>query len=87
MENLDVGEIRVWINQAQQRGARWLLIGHDAFDFGHYPIAIRAEEDPWQRVQEVTRCGNKVHEAYDLTGNIEAQLRSQRTWSLPPRYH
>lgn len=74
-------DITVFIARAQEQGARWLLIACDGYDHDDYPIFVMPGADPYAAFP--TERGTRVHEAYDLTLPIGAQLEERRAWHLP----
>jgi hypothetical protein len=83
-------DIEGWVAEAQRRGARWLIVGRDNFDYDNYPRYVMAGEDIWHIVDHIGdngtgSLGDSVDEVYDLELDIPSQLAERRAHHLPPR--
>lgn len=85
----DINTIRSWLRKAQTKKARYLIVCHDAFDMGDFPLYIMTEQEFWKKCP--TKFGdtpfaslqNTAHEVYDLELNIEDQLQEKNAWHPP----
>jgi len=78
-------DIREWIAEAQDGGARWLVIKCDDFDnLGPesdccYPVPLNQAEN----VKRTMENSDRTMEVYDLALPIEPQLSEVRAWHPP----
>lgn len=74
-------DIREWIAEAEEGGARWLVIKCDDFDREQccYPVPLNRAED----VKRTMKNSDRTMEVYDLTLPIEPQLSERRAWHPP----
>lgn len=79
------GDIEYWLDEAKRQGARYLIVGLDPFDYENFPIYIMPEQEIWDRLDGLRRSGNSFDEVYDLSLDIDMQLRESRAMHLPPR--
>lgn len=78
-------DIRRWIAEAQEQGARYLIVAVDMWDYENYPIFCEDEVECWKQYESHNgKNMQRVDEVYDLNRNIEDQLCSGRARSLPP---
>lgn len=83
-------DIQRWLTEAKRRGARYLIVGLDTFDYGNYPIYVMQDADFYEAYDAVGSnggggMGDRVEEVYDMEMDIEAQLRESRSFHLPTR--
>ena len=79
-----------WLQEGKKRGARWVVIGLDTFDYGNYPVYVMPDENPWKVVKHIGDnggggMGDRLEEVYDLELSIESQMQERRAIHLPPR--
>lgn len=74
-------DIRRWIAEAEEGGARWLVVKCDGFDREQccYPVPLNRAED----VHRTMKNGDRTMEVYDLALPIEPQLSEARAWHPP----
>jgi hypothetical protein len=75
-------DIKGWLEEAKQKGARYMLVVCDTFDYGDYPVSIM----PNQKIDDIAptyhyRNMQKVMECYDLNMDWERQLNEARSWN------
>lgn len=83
-------DIQGWLIEAKARGARWLIVGRDNFDYDNYPIYVMPDEDIWHRVDHLGDngtggMGDSYDEVYDMQMDTDAQMAEWRAIHLPPR--
>lgn len=73
-----VPDIQRWLAEAP-KGVRWMLVKWDPYDSHDYAAyaADKAEYD------DAAEGGDRIMEVYDLSGDIEAQLREPRAFHPP----
>ena len=76
-------DIRGWIQEAKEEGATHLVVCCDTFDYEDYPISVMPNEN----VQDIVKSHDgpnmqKVMEVYNLSMNIEPQIKEKRSWHL-----
>lgn len=76
-------DILGYIGQAQAKGARWLIVGLDTFDYDNFPVFVMEDQDPNEELQGLYRRGNSADEVYDLKLSISDQMAERRAWHLP----
>lgn len=78
-------DIRGWLNESLDGGARWVVIKCDDFsDRGPgsdccYPVPLNRASD----VVKVMGNGDRTREVYDLALSINDQLAEPRAWHPP----
>jgi len=83
-------DIQNWLAVAESRGARYLIVGRDNFDYDNYPIFVMPDEDVWHIIDHIGDngsggMGDSYDEVYDMQRDIAAQLDERRAIHLPPR--
>jgi hypothetical protein len=74
-------QIREWIHEAQKKGAAFLMIKTDTFDYEDYPVHGFAVD-----IEAAKQSGSdsgRITEVYDLTIDIEPQLKQHRAFNWP----
>ena len=72
-------EIRQWIERGQEKGAAFMIVACDTFDWDDYPVFVTDEENLQDKVKLYDRVNmQKIMEVYDLRGDIPAQLNMVR---------
>lgn len=81
-------DIASWFMEAQDGGARWLVIKCDEFDYRGapsdkccYPVALNRAEEVWKTIEN----GDRTMEVYDLSLPIEEQFAQGRAWNPPEK--
>lgn len=87
-----VSDIKNWLALAQKKGCRYLIISHDTFDFGDYPIYVHSQDNFWEKMprkfgtsSSVNDLSNQAHEVYDLNMSLDDQLKEKRAWHPPEK--
>jgi hypothetical protein len=84
--------IKGWLDNAKEKGCRYLIIAHDSFAEHDYPIYVKSTEEFWERMRTLHVGGteefgsitkDKVHEVYDLEIDLQYQLNENRAWHTP----
>ncbi len=74
-------EIRDWLHEGRQKGATHVIVVCDTFDSGDYPVFVMPGEDVAERAVEFDGQNmQKVMEVYDLSLDVEMQLREERAY-------
>ena len=79
-------DIREWLEQGKKRGADYLIVVCDTFDWEDYPVFVSA--DKVHKSYEHYNSGSnmqKVMEVYDLHQDFEKQLNETCSMHLPPK--
>jgi hypothetical protein len=77
-------DIRSWLANAQRKGATHMLVACDTFDHEDYYVLVMPGEDAALVYREHDGPNmQRVHEVYDLSLPIEAQLAEFRAMHLP----
>jgi hypothetical protein len=81
-------DIAGWCQEAQDGGARWLVIKCDQFDYRGapddkccYPVALTRADEVWKVIEN----GDRTMEVYDLSLSLESQMGENRAWHPPER--
>lgn len=80
-----LAEITEWLEEAQEGGARWLVIKCDDFDHTGpesnccYPVPLNRADD----VKRTMKNSDRTMEVYDLALPTEPQLSEARAWHPP----
>lgn len=74
-----------WFDEGVRDGADFMIIATDTFSWEDFPVYVRGSRDlASQRAQELENAPmSQVMEVYDLRGDKEAQLATERTWAVP----
>jgi hypothetical protein len=85
-----IQDIRKWVEEAQEDGCTHLLVVCDTFEYEDYPVKIHSKDKKlenfeWNDVELALNHFDgpnmqKVMEVYNLSLDIEPQLKEQRTW-------
>lgn len=70
-------EISAWFDRGISQGSKYMLVICDTFDWDDYP-SFHTDEQSARSVMSSPGSMQKFMEAYDLTGDKEAQLRTRR---------
>lgn len=79
--------IKGWVDDGVAKGASHLIVTCDTFDHTDYPVYVANGEDFWKKFYDCADSDkmSRVMEVYDLSGDIEKQLNSKKSWSLPQK--
>lgn len=69
-------KIRSWLQRGIEKKAIYMMVGYDSFDYEDYPIYCYSLQEAKEKYKQQER----VMECYDLTLNLEAQLKEYRSW-------
>lgn len=79
-------DIMGWLQEAQDGGARWLVVKCDWFDYRGdpsdkccYPVALTRADEVWKTIEN----GDRTMEVYDLSLKVEEQMAEGRAWHPP----
>jgi hypothetical protein len=80
MATTTVQDIRRWLARADEDD-EFMVVVCDTFDYEDYPVFCTASEC----IERVEDPGSmqRVMEVYDLSMDLEAQLRERRAWHPP----
>ena len=74
-------EIRGWLNEGQRKRATHVIVATDTFSHEDYPVYVMPGEDVAQRAEEHDGPNmQRVVEVYDLSMDLEMQLREERAY-------
>ncbi|MBI4450107.1 hypothetical protein HY634_03545 [Candidatus Uhrbacteria bacterium] len=74
-------EIRGWLREGKDKGATHVIVACDEFDGEDYPVFVMPGEDVAQRAAALDGPNmQKVMEVYDLSLDLEMQLREERAY-------
>ena len=75
-------DIREWFERGVEQGATHMIVVCDTFDYEDYPVYVPPDKIP-QVVYEEYQGKNmqRVMEVYDLSEDMEAQLKQHRAFS------
>jgi hypothetical protein len=72
-------QIRVWLKRGVEQGASHVCVVCDTFDYEDYPVFVAPTESIESRVSGFHNDKwNRLMEVYDLSLDIESQLREDR---------
>lgn len=72
-------EVRGWLHEGKQKGGTHVIVATDGFDYSDYPVFVMPGEDVAARAAALDGPNmQKVMEVYDLSLDLEAQLREVR---------
>jgi len=76
-------DIREWLEEAKKKNATHLVVVCDTFDYGDYPVYVLQNQDVNKVVKgENAASMQRVMEVYNLSMDIEEQLKEHRAWNL-----
>lgn len=76
-------DIRIWLNRAKEKGADFLIVVCDTYDWSDYPAYV-TEEGFAKRYKELDGENmQKVMEVYDLSLDWGSQLNERRAFHYP----
>lgn len=82
-------DIKVWLNEGKRKRAKYVIVCHDGFDMGDFPKYVGENDKFWEvcppRWSSISTISTTAHEIYDLSMDIEAQLKEPRAWHPPVR--
>lgn len=75
-------DIKRWFDEGIRRGAKWMLVLCDTFDYEDYPVYTTTATDTLSRYNNPGKM-QRVMEVYDLSLDAEPQLCERRSLNLP----
>lgn len=76
-------DIRLWLSQAKAKGAAYMLVVVDTFDYGDYPVYVLPGQDVRKRIEAYHDVNmQRVMEVYNLSLDTEQQVREARAWNI-----
>jgi hypothetical protein len=83
-EGTSVEQIREWLREGIEMGATHVIVVLDTFDYDASPEYVMPGEDAKKMAAEIEAedLGCKVKEVYNLSGDLEAQLKQYRAFSF-----
>jgi hypothetical protein len=81
-------EVEDWLKDAITKRKKnpnitHLIVGLDPFDYDNFPIVIEGGSAACrERLDELTRTGNRADEVYDLRLDTDEQLAEHRAWHV-----
>jgi len=79
-------DIDRWVEEAQKQKCAFLIIGLDPFDHGNFPCYCDTEEAACKKLDSLIKSGNGYDEVYDLSMDMDAQLKEYRAVHYPESY-
>lgn len=83
-EGTSVEQIREWLDNGVEMGATHVIVVLDTFDYAASPEYVMPGEDVKAMAAEIKRddptC--KIQEVYNLSGDLEAQLKRYRAMNF-----
>ena len=77
-----VQDIRVWVNTGVNKGATHVIIALDTWAHDNYPIYVMPTDDVHDIVASYGGKEDRIDEVYNLSMDIESQLKSPRVYNL-----
>ena len=74
--------IASWLRQAQSQNATHMIVVCDTWDWEDYPVYVNADQNVHEVIGKHTGNMQKVMEVYNLSLDIEQQLREHRAWNI-----
>lgn len=76
--------IRDWLRRAKEDNCTHMLVVCDTFDYNDYPVFCESKEECLEQHKEHhLKNMQRVMEVYDLSIDIESQLKEVRAKHLP----
>ena len=77
-------DVEGWVIQAKEQGYMFLIVACDRFDYDNYPIYCNSGMDCDFQLSRI-RCSemHTVDEVYDMSMDIDAQLKERRAYHPP----
>lgn len=76
-------DIRGWLKWAKDKGATHLIVACDTFDWEDYPVEVMPDEDVHAKYAKYNGPNmQKVMEVYNLSMDLEAQIRQGRSFNF-----
>ena len=76
-------DIEMWYDEAENKGATYLIIGLDPFDYDNFPVFVMPHESCRDSVDKLVAGGNRYDEVYDLKLDRKKQLTEHRAVHIP----
>ena len=86
-----VKDIRRWYEEGKDKGAKFVVIRCDTYDWSDYPVFCTSDTELRKTIGKATGPGQriddgstiKVMEVYDLGVDLDEQLAEYRAWHIP----
>lgn len=75
-------DVANWVKSEQARKSSHVLILYDKFDGEYLPVYIAPGEDVEAAIKKYNRGLQIVKEVYNMSMDIEAQLKGGFTWNI-----
>ena len=76
-------EIHEWVERGARTGATHVIIVCDTWDYMNYPVYVEPNESVEEKLSYYQRADmQRVVEVYNLSMDIQAQLKEYRAWHL-----
>lgn len=83
MAAAQTSEIRNWLEHGRKLGATHVLVVCDTFDWEDYPVFVKPKENAHDIFVHYNGLDmQKVQEVYNLSIDIEKQLRQRRAFNF-----
>ena len=78
-------DIELWLRQARDSGAAYLIVGLDPMDYDNFPIFCESGKECDAAMRRLLESGNRFDEVYDLSLPLDPQIAEHRAMHLPPK--
>lgn len=75
-------DIRGWLWRGAEQKSTHVIIAVDTWDHEDYPVFVSAQESVHKKVNSYDGKHDRIMEVYNLSMDIEEQLRQTRVWNL-----
>jgi hypothetical protein len=77
-------ELSTWFDRGVDRGAKYMIIFTDTYDYESYPVFVESGD---YCLEQVNNPGSmqRVEEVYDLSQDKSEQMRERRCMRLPKK--
>lgn len=76
-------DIEGWLVRGKREGATHVIVVCDTFDWDDYPVYVQSGEQVQEKMEEYNgKNMQKIMEVYNLSLDIETQLKERRAWNL-----
>lgn len=79
-----VSTISRWFDNGVEKGASYMLVVCDTYDYEDYPVYCYGDEQTWKIYNNPGQM-QKVMEVYSLYSDKNEQLIAGRVFNLPPK--
>jgi len=81
MSTATKNDLRDWLKIGFAKGARYMLVVCDTYDFENYPVYVTRDQSITEMVKPYNGVNmQKIMECYDLTMDWDTQLNETRSW-------